>query len=143
MRSSSWQEEEAEQWGEARAQLLTSITQFSADLTLLHGEVDAVNQLLEAGHTEAKDMESELARAEASLTAVEARETELSAGHQALLEREERLRKELATQRSRVGELRCKAKKLKKKKSDRKMIEEDLAAVKERYTTQDTSFCLN
>jgi len=127
---------EATQWGEAKAKLLTSVTQFAGDLALLQREVEEVCQLLEAGQTEAAGLEKEMAQAEASLAAVEAREAELASAHLILLEQKERLTKELAAELSRVEELRCKAKKMDRRKTDRKMIQEDLMVAKERYVKQ-------
>ena len=123
---------EATQWGEAKAKLLTSVTQLAGDLALLQREVEEVCQLLEAGQTEAAGLEKEMAQAEASLAAVEAREAELASAHLILLEQKERLTKELAAELSRVEELRCKAKKMDRRKTDRKMIQEDLMVAKER-----------
>jgi hypothetical protein len=71
---------------------------------------------------------------------VEAREAELASAHLILLEQKERLTKELAAELSRVEELRCKAKKMDRRKTDRKMIQEDLMVAKERYVKN--SSCL-
>ncbi len=112
------------------------MTQFAGDLALLQREVEEVCQQLEAGQTEAAGLEKEIARADASLAAVEAREAELASAHLMLLEQKERLTKELAAELSRVEELRCKAKKMDRRKTDRKMIQEDLIVAKERYVKQ-------